>query len=290
MIYPRDVAFLSKTNTVAVIDKKNLKLYNLNSNQQIKNLKLEKHYSYRDLKVNNGQILAGVHFKNNGISKGILKVISADGSIIAEEELANKEFKTFEHLKKPAKQAKSANSYEPIPWPFEPFNEIHKVWNHYEQHMGNGSGDWSYLHQGLDIEVPDNEPTYAVAEGYVKLVLTLGGDVYWRTAVSPEQVSGYSDGWLYAHLIESTIQVDVGDYVQLHDYLGDIINWSSDWGHIHFVEIHDQGEVWYYDDDEWGINFNPLLALVPEGDNVAPIIEDFSTSSKFGFCENETSN
>jgi hypothetical protein len=76
----------------------------------------------------------------------------------------------------------------------------------------------------------------------------------------------------------------------MHDYLGDIIYWSDDWGHIHFVNIKDQGEIWYYDDDEWGINFNPLLALSPNSDDVPPVIEPFSEDSKFGFYVNQTSN
>jgi murein DD-endopeptidase MepM/ murein hydrolase activator NlpD len=41
--------------------------------------------------------------------------------------------------------------------------------------MGGGP-DYSYLHQGLDIITPINEPTYAVKGGIVKCVLTLGGE------------------------------------------------------------------------------------------------------------------
>ena len=250
--------------------------------------KLPEHHSFRDIRLGyDGQILAGVHYRFDGISTGILQVYDIQGNLTGNEEISSKSYPVFEAS---GNQKKSSTSYETIPWPFVPFDQVHKVWNHYEQHMGDGSGSWSYLHQGLDIEVPVNEPTYAVSEGWVKLVLTIGGDSYWRVAICPEQVSGYSDGWLYAHLVESTIQVEVGDYVQLHDYLGDIVYWAEDWGHIHFVNIHDQGTVWYYDDDEWGINFNPLLALNPITDEVAPVIQNFSTNSKFGFCVNETSN
>ena len=179
---------------------------------------------------------------------------------------------------------------DPIPWMFSPFDSMRTVWDYYEQHMGDGVSDWSYLHQGLDLIVPIEEPVFAVETGIVKCVLTLGGDVYWRTAISPEQAPGWSDGWLYAHLIHNTIQFDVGDSVHIHDYLGDIIEWTPDWGHIHFVQIHDSGTVWFYEDNEWGINFNPLLALVPDSDGVAPVIEDVFPYSKFGFCTNETSH
>jgi hypothetical protein len=154
--------------------------------------------------------------------------------------------------------------------------------------MGLGGAD-SYLHQGLDLITPIGEPTYSVIDGFVKLVLTTGGDIYWRTAVSPVQVPGRSDGWLSAHLIESTIQVDIGDTVQIHDYLGDIIQWSNDWGHIHFVNISDSGLVWYYSDDEWGINFSPILVLQPYPDVTPPSIDPVFTWSKFAFAKNESS-
>ena len=74
----------------------------------------------------------------------------------------------------------------------------------------------------VDLITAIGEPTYSVIDGYVKLVLTIGGASYWRIAVSDTQSAGRSDGWLSAHLIESTIQFDVGDTVQVHDYIGDI--------------------------------------------------------------------
>jgi murein DD-endopeptidase MepM/ murein hydrolase activator NlpD len=286
--YPRGITISHNNSNISIIDKKNLKVYSISDLEMIFSASLPENYSFRDIRTGNDDvILTGVHYRHNGVSKGILNVYDLQGELIEQKEIAQKNFKTFEKSEIEKKQGKL---YNPIPWPFEPFNEVHKVWNHYEQHMGDGSGDWSYLHQGLDIEVPIDEPTYAVEEGFVKLVLTFGGDYYWRVAVSPEQVPGYSNGWLYAHLVESSIQVDVGDTVYVHDYLGDIIYWAEDWGHIHFVNIRDHGTVWYYDDDEWGINFNPLLALDPITDEVPPQIENFYSGSKFGFCINETSN
>jgi hypothetical protein len=134
-----------------------------------------------------------------------------------------------------------------------------------------------------------DEPTYAVEPGIVKNVLTISGNKHWRTAIAREQTNDFSKGWLYAHLVPSTIQFDVGDSVQLHDYLGDIVQWSEDWGHIHFVEIEDSGYVWKYDDNEWGITYNPLLSLRPNTDFIPPIIVDVFNGSKFGFCFNESS-
>ena len=68
-------------------------------------------------------------------------------------------------------QKKSNSDYDPIPWPFAPFDSMRTIWNHYEQNMGTGGLD-SYLHQGLDFIVPIGEPTYSVIDGYVKLVGT----------------------------------------------------------------------------------------------------------------------
>ncbi|MEA3479182.1 MAG: hypothetical protein U9R60_13430 [Bacteroidota bacterium] len=179
LFYPRGLA-IHDHNLVTVIGKKKLKTYAVRTNQEVFADELPEHQSYRDLHMETAQILAGVHYRHDGVSRGILKVYDLKGRTLAEEEHSTKFFKTFEAPQSDAMAA--PGSYDQIPWPFEPFDEVHKVWNHYEQHMGDGSGDWGYLHQGLDIEVPVNEPAYAVEAGWVKLMLTLGGDLYWRVA------------------------------------------------------------------------------------------------------------
>jgi hypothetical protein len=278
--YPRGLAVSGHDNLISVCDKHTLITFTVYEQEVVYKHQLEGNKAYRDLIYSGNYLLAGIHEKQSGISEGVLQKTDRKGAIISEKVESEKRFRHFQDHNKEMHQKES---YDSIPWPFIPFDQMHTVWNYYEQHMGNGVDTWSYLHQGLDLITPIDEPTYAVQAGWVKCVLTLGGDAYWRVAISPEQVVGYSDGWLYAHLVQGSIQVEVGDYVELHDYLGDIIYWSDDWGHIHFVEIRDQGLIWYYDDDEWGINFNPLLALTPNDDTIAPIIENFSVFSKFGF-------
>ncbi|MCP4580813.1 MAG: T9SS type A sorting domain-containing protein [candidate division Zixibacteria bacterium] len=285
-MYTRAIVISTVYDFVAAIDKKNLKVYSLTDGDLVFSDMLRGKYSYRDLRIENDKLVAGIHYRYDGISKGIIKAYDLEGNVILEKEKAVKRFKTFD---KPVELRKAALDYPEIPWPFEPFDRMHTVWNYYEQHNGRGEGDWSYLHQGLDLIVPIEEPTYAVTPGVVKCVLTLGGRAYWRTAISLESVPGTSTGWLYAHLIENSIQVDVGDTVEIHDYLGDIIEWDEDWGHIHFVEIQDTGLVWLYEDNEWGITYNPLLSLIPDTDTIAPVIENVFEPSKFGFCLNETS-
>ncbi len=283
--YTRKVCVSSELGLVAAIDKSWLKVFSLIDGTLLIENQLRGKQSFRDLMLYDGKIATGVHYRNREYSKGVIRVYSQSGKVILDREMATKE------IPQPVRSKQSApfdNRQDPIPWPFMPFDSMHTVWNYYEQHMG--AGDFSYLHQGLDMIVPIEEPTYAVEAGIVKLVLTTGGSRYWRTAVSPEQSAGWSDGWLYAHLVEESIQVEVGDTVEVHDYLGDIVEWTEDWGHIHFVEIHDSGLVWLYEDNQWGINFNPLLALEPDSDWIAPVIDTVFWDSKFAFCTNETSD
>lgn len=284
--HTRKVKISSSRSFVTAIDKRHLKVFSLSDGKLIFTDILEGKKSFRDLVVNADKILAGIHYRDNGTSRGILKVYDLKGRTLLEQAESSKEFKTFK--KKRAVQ-KSPSDYREIPWPFAPFDSLHTVWNYYEQHMSYGNSDWSYLHQGLDIIVPDNEPTYAVEPGIVKCVLTISAYLHWRLATSKEQTDDYSKGWLYAHLVPTTIQFDVGDSVEQFDYLGDIVHWAEDWGHIHFAEIQDNGWVWQYDDNEWGITYNPLLSIRPNTDLIPPIIDNVFSHSKFAFCLNETS-
>jgi murein DD-endopeptidase MepM/ murein hydrolase activator NlpD len=285
--YTRKVKISSQQQVVAAIEKGRLQVYSIREGSLIFQRTITGNQSYRDLMIDDNKIVIGIHYRDGEFSKGIVKAYDWGGDEISEQEEAVKRIPVGrEHSRGENKESRQ----DPIPWMFSPFDSMRTVWNYYEQHMGDGGSDWSYLHQGLDLIVPIGEPVYAVETGIVKCVLTIGGNSYWRTAISPEQSSGWSDGWLYAHLIHNTIQFEVGDSVHIHDYLGNIVEWTPDWGHIHFVQIHDSGMVWFYDDNEWGINFNPLLALEPDSDGVAPVIENVFPYSKFGFCTNETSN
>lgn len=284
MELPRRVIVSSVHGLAGVVDKRNLRVYSLSDNHLLFENRIGGDLSYRDLKMVEGKIVAGIHKRNNRESTGLLWIYDIDGVLLNQKRGEQRLLRQLERINLPKE---SRSGYDPVPWPFFPFDSMRTVWNHYEQHMGAG-GISSYLHQGLDLITPIGEPTYSVTDGYVKLVLTTGGSLYWRTAVSPTQVEGLSDGWLSAHLIQSTIQVDIGDTVQMHDYLGDIIQWSSNWGHIHFVQIKDSGLVWLYNDNEWGINFNPALALQPWVDSTPPYIDPVFTWSKFAFAVNES--
>jgi len=281
---PRKIFISTEHNLVGVIDKHHLKVFSIMNSDLLFEDKIGGDLSFRDLKIVDDKIVTGIYKRSKEESKGFLRIYDLSGNQLEQSTGNSKQLKNIE---KTNLEKKTQINYDPIPWPFFPFDSMRTVWNHYEQHMGLGGAD-SYLHQGLDLITPIGEPTYSVIDGYVKLVLTIGGASYWRTAISDTQIAGRSNGWLSAHLIESTIQFDIGDTVQTHDYLGDIIDWYADWGHIHFVNISDSGLVWYYNDGEWGINFNPILALQPYPDVTPPYIDPVFAWSKFAFAKNES--
>jgi murein DD-endopeptidase MepM/ murein hydrolase activator NlpD len=284
---PRRIVFSPENEIVVVAGRSRLEIFDVRTNALLGAASLNDGRTFRDLRCSDNKVLAGVQQRKDAVSSGFLQVYSRQGELL--EEYCG-DTRSVPHALEVAEARNVSRQRETIPWPFFPFDSMRTVWNHYEQHMGGWGVEYSYLHQGLDLIIPIAEPVYAVESGIVKCVLTLGGAVYWRTAVSPVQESGWSTGWLYAHLIESSIQVDIGDTVQIHDYLGDIIQWGEDWGHIHFAEIVDTGLVWQYDDNEWGITRNPLPLLDPLPDMSAPVFEDVFPGSRFAFCRNNASH
>jgi hypothetical protein len=79
--------------------------------------------------------------------------------------------------------------------------------------------------------------------------------------------------------------VDVGDEVGQSEYIGDIIFWYQDWGHLHFSRIIGEGHVW---DGNWGHAHSPEVSLTPNLDTTPPVILPVTTKSKFGFCINNS--
>ena len=173
---------------------------------------------------------------------------------------------------------------EGIRWPFGSGDESLPLGNNYGEYQSYGGSP--YLHPGIDIMQLAGTPVYAVKAGVVKAVLTISGDYHWRVAVGDSAGSDWCDGWLYAHLDRYTIPVQVGDTVEVGDYLGDLVWWPvAAFHHLHFVKIRNQGESWWSD---WKFIANPLDELTPIDEPDVPVIEDARDGAKFAFCYNNT--
>jgi hypothetical protein len=171
-----------------------------------------------------------------------------------------------------------------IRWPFNPDSVSLPLGNNYGEYQDYGTG--SYFHPGIDILQPFGTHVYAVKSGIVKAVLTTSAQYHWRVAIGDSAGSGWCDGWLYAHLDQPTIQVQVGDTVQQGDYLGNLVYWPvSGFHHLHFVKIRNQGTTWSSD---WKFIGNPLDELVPIDEPDPPVFENVQTGNKFAFCHNNT--
>jgi len=144
--------------------------------------------------------------------------------------------------------------------------------------IGNSYGelqDYSgspYLHPGVDFLGLPFQEVYAVKSGYVKAVLTTGGDMYWRLGIANTQTSNQANGYLYAHLNQSSIPYTVGDTVYAGEQLGTLVQWPlADFHHCHFGRITDSGEVW--GGSWWTLN-NPLVDVTNLADTMSPVIEN----------------
>lgn len=177
-----------------------------------------------------------------------------------------------------------AGSGQAIRWPFGSGDQSLPLGNNYGEYQNYGG--YPYLHPGIDIMQFGGSPVYAVKSGIVKAVLTTSGDYHWRVAVGDSSGSGWCDGWLYAHLDQYSIPVQVGDTVQVGDYLGDLVWWPvAGFHHLHFVKIRNQGLTWSSD---WKFIANPLDELAPIDEPDAPVIEDARAGAKFAFCYNNS--
>lgn len=173
-----------------------------------------------------------------------------------------------------------------IPWPFSPFNQQLPLGNSYGEYQSYG-GD-PYLHPGIDIMQPAGTSVYAVKSGYVKAILTTSAELHWRVAIGDSATDAECDGWLYAHLDQPTIAVEVGDYVSEGDYLGSLVWWPvASFHHCHFVKIRNSGWTWASD---WAFVGNPMDELNPVVDASPPTFVPVGAGAKFAFVPNNAHN
>jgi len=145
-------------------------------------------------------------------------------------------------------------------------------------------GGSPYLHPGVDCLGYDYQEVYAVHDGFVKAILTTGGDPYWRIAIANENVPTVTEGYLYAHLNQTSITVNVGDQVNAGDLLGTLYPWGwYDFTHIHFARLQDEGAQWF---GNWWTIGNPLIDATNIQDTIPPIFENAINEDLFAFRNN----
>ena len=171
-----------------------------------------------------------------------------------------------------------------IPWPLTP-NTQHPVAVTYGEYQH--FGDTAYPHPGVDIMGSPGQEVCAVRGGVVKAILTTSDMYHWRVAVADSATSGTCRGYLYAHLDESSIPVDVGDVVTTGQLLGNLVRWPAPaYSHCHFTRIEGSGATW---DGSWLSVHNPLLDL-GQTETSAPVFLPARGADLLAFCTNETSS
>jgi murein DD-endopeptidase MepM/ murein hydrolase activator NlpD len=282
----RAVKFSPDNKRIGFIGKNDLFVYSLPEGKLLFKNSIEEPLSFRDLMMQTDGLFTGIHCRDRqkNESRGILRRYTFDGKVQSE---AIKSIHSYPPAQQNYLPKQSPSGSGKIGWPFLPQDKPCKAWNSYLLLSSSSDGNTAeaYLHQGLDMDVPSYAKTCSVIDGYVMAVLTIGGDIYWRVAVSPVRSADSSKGWLHAHLVQSSITVDVGDQVKVGDVLGEIIPWSGlPGGHIHFSHISSRGTTW----SNWRNVSNPLLLLTPTDDVTAPEIQNAFSYSKFGFSTNDS--
>jgi len=173
-----------------------------------------------------------------------------------------------------------------ISWPIQPHDISLPIGNSYGEYQYYGG--LPYMHPGIDIMAPAGTPVYAVKPGYVKAVLTTSAELHWRVAVGDSAGAAECDGWLYAHLDQTSIAVYEGEWVNEGDFLGNLVRWPvADFHHLHFVKIRHSGVIW---DSDWSFIGNPLDELTPIDDPDAPVFELAGDGRKFLFAQNQSTS
>jgi len=121
----------------------------------------------------------------------------------------------------------------PIRWPFQfPV----PITDGYGDRVSPCRGCSSY-HQGVDFVPGAGQPIYAIATG----VVTLREDDNWSYGLTIEiehKIDGETITSKYAHMKTGSVDLDVGDVVQVWDYVGQVGDTGATTGpHLHF-------EIW----------------------------------------------
>jgi len=237
---------------------------------------LQEDGEFRDLRIHRGEIHLGARLTQGAGSAGLHLAIDAQGKNLRQS-LSSTSVPPPNH---------SANwqSKDFVPWPLAP-NAQHPIGNSYGEYQNYGGSP--YLHPGIDVLGNPNQQVFAVADGVVKAVLTTSAQYHWRVAIGGAG-SGTTTGHLYAHLVQSSITVNVGDTVVKGQLLGELVPWpTSNFTHCHFNSLEDSGNRWFGD---WLVPDNVHIDLANLNETSKPVFENARGNDLFAFCRNETSN
>jgi hypothetical protein len=172
-----------------------------------------------------------------------------------------------------------------LPWPHVPQDSVHHIgnaWGNFQKY-----GSLPYCHNGQDIMVTALAPAVAIKPGYVKAIWLGGSSMYNGVTVADSAGAALCSGYMYYHIDDTTIRVQVGDTVAVGDTLGLIAFWSvAQFHHNHFSANRDTGVIW----SQYGAFYrNPLLDFSPDDDSIVPNFLDAYTGQRFAICRNNTS-
>ena len=243
--------------------------------------------TFREVRFWGDRLAVGLQQRTRGETAGVAWLLGPEGRILERRSSGAENLPTLpRELRKTSKPEENRPF---IRWPYAPFDSVYAIGNTYEEFQ-RYAGYPPYLHPGVDLLAPPATPVYSVSDGVVKAVLTISGQWHWRIAVGDSATPDTSEGWLYAHLEQTSIAFGVGDTVHLGDYLGKLVYWPThNFHHCHFVKVREAGVVW---DGRWDAVFNPLDVLRPRTDSTAPVFSAITLPDGrrvlAAFCENET--
>lgn len=169
-----------------------------------------------------------------------------------------------------------------MPWMFQPTNQHGSVGNTYDEYQTYGS---PYFHDGTDVmQNSGGVHVYSCTAGY--MTHETSGTQYGGLMIGDQYAAG-APGWLYWHLPNSTYPFNVGDRINVGDYIGDIATWPvSNFHHTHFSKVVGTSGLpwgWYQPTGD------PLDYLTPSAEPDPPEIHDAVGTNLLAFCTNNTS-
>jgi murein DD-endopeptidase MepM/ murein hydrolase activator NlpD len=282
---PLRMVFSPDAQAVYILDRETLQCVSRRDGARTQLLSAPLGARLRDLRVHGDALAVGIRHERGDGWAGEIALISPAGVVLSRQ-WGTEDGRACGSASRAAAASGSAEDAGSriLPWPFTPA-QGHPIGNTYGEYQNYGGA--GYLHPGIDLFGAPGQAVHAVHAGQVKAVLTTGGDWYWRVATADTVTSGYSTGYLYAHLEQQSIAVDVGDMVTAGQYLGELVEWPIyDFTHCHFARIRDVGMQWY---GSWLTPDNPHLDFTGHADPDPPIFESAHGSDWLAFCTNQTS-